>query len=194
LAILLVHHKASSWTCTNLRKLKVKLGISAAGQACAETLAERSYDAVTLCLVKGEFAEGDIVVSPHGGTYNQSHYVFTSASRKPSVVLTLARALPVPHSRQADIMVTPETGDRYQEPEAFIPLPTTTSSADHHSVGSGEPSRQAVAEPEEMEEGHFRALGNDRSQEMGLAEGQVTAVAMEFCVKQIALGGKDVIQ
>ncbi|KAF8424211.1 hypothetical protein EV426DRAFT_107452 [Tirmania nivea] len=45
-----------------------------------------------------------------------------------------------------------------------------------------------------MEEGDLRVIENGICQEMKLAEGQVTAVAMEYCVKQIAFGGKDVIQ
>ena len=45
-----------------------------------------------------------------------------------------------------------------------------------------------------MEEEDLRVLGNEISQEMKLAEGQVTAVAMEYCVKQLAFGGKNVVK
>ena len=167
------------------------MGISGAAEADAESRTERSYDEATLCLVKGEFAEGDVVVSSSGETYSEAHYVFNSADRKPNVVLSLGRALPVPHSRRADIRVTPATGHQYQQSEEFTRLLTATS--DHDPVGSGA-SNSGAAGPEEMEEQDLRVLENEISQEMKLAEGQVTAVAMEYCVKQIAFGGKDVIQ
>lgn len=170
------------------------MGILGAAAADAEALAERSYDEATLCLVKGEFAAGDIVVSSCGRTHNEAHYVFTSADRKPNMVLSLGRALPVPHSRRADIRVNPATGHQYQEPEGFIQLPTATPAADHNPVGSSAPSRSGVAEAEELDEEDLPVLENETSEEMNLANGQVTAVAMEYCVKQIAFGGKDVIQ
>ena len=170
------------------------MGISRAAEVDAESLAERSYDEATLCLVKGEFAEGDVVASSRGGTYSEAHYVFTSAERKPNVVLSLGRALPGPHSRKADISVTSATGHQYQEQEGFIPSPAAAPVANADSVVSGASLSSETAELEEMEEEDLRVLENEISQDLKLAEGQVTAVAMEYCVKQIAFGGKDVIQ
>jgi len=141
LAILLVHHRAPSWSRTNIRKLKLKMGISGVAEVDAEALAERSYDKATLFLVKSEFAQGDVVVSSRGETYNEAHNVFTSAERKPNVVLNVGRCLPLPHSHRLISGSLPKQDTNIQNQKSSSPyqrlhqpLISTLWRAEHHRV------------------------------------------------------------
>lgn len=147
---------------------------------------ERSYDKATLCLVKGEYAQGDLVENDGGHLY-QSHYVFTSAERKPSVILKLDRVLPSLENLEPDIKVTAETAVQFQEPE--------NTSRSTHVADSTEttPTTPAIAEAEDLSDNDL-LLFEQQALDRTLADGEVTAVAIEYCVKQIAFGGRDAIQ
>lgn len=192
MAILLVHHKAPSWTKTNVQNLKVKLGEASSAEVKSQATAERQYDKTTLCLIKGEYAPGDLVQLGEK-KLQQSHFIFTSADRKPSKILQLQRALPWPNSRRPDIKVSPESGIQYQQPEVHSPLPSPSVAVPAMGGrGTNTPGREA--EEEDMDDTDLMLLEEEIERNMNLGEGEVTAIAMEYCVKQIAFGGRNIIQ
>lgn len=146
---------------------------------------ERSYDKATLCLVKGEYAQGDLVEND-GVPFYQSHYVFTDAGKKPSVTLKIDRVFPSPDNVKLDIKATAKTAVQPQESEN---TPQPTSVAD-----STENTRNTPTIAEEGGPSDNILLFEQQAPERVLGDGEVTAVAIEYCIKQIAFGGKDAIR
>ncbi|KAF8451728.1 hypothetical protein BDZ91DRAFT_768330 [Kalaharituber pfeilii] len=165
-----IHHTGCLWPNSKIDKIKSKHGF---GQLLTDKASHlpRSHDKATLFLVKGAYGRGD-AVQVSGSEVWESHYTFQSAHRKADVTLTLDRALPIPHSRRPDVRVTQQTRARYR---------------------SG-PSRQQEAAGEGDIRDEDTMLLDEEQLRMNLADGQVTAVAIEYAIKQIAFGGMDVVQ
>lgn len=186
MAVLLVHHTAPSWSKIALLNLRKKMGLITPAEFVTQIANERSYDKATLCLVKGEYAQGDLV-EKDGAQFYQSHYVFTGAERKPSVILKLDRVLPSIENVEPDITITANTSVQFQEPE--------NTSQPTHIADSTEPTliTTTVAEEEDLSDNDL-LLFEQQVLDRTLGDGEISAVAIEYCVKQIAFGGKDAIQ